>query len=299
MDLSDYRCFEQLTQTLHFARAARALSMSPSALTRRIKAMEEELDQDLVLREHRGIRLTSAGERFRSFARSQIDQWEQLQNELREDAKSPVGQLHIACTVTACHTVLPRLLGTYRHRYPGVTMRLITQDATRSLNQLEAGDVDLAVIPTDGPVSEQLEALSLASTDLTWIKAAESTDFEAALSGTFVDWAQIPIVSPISGLERARMDEWWRKRKLEPHVVAEVRGNEGIIAMVSLGSGLGLVPRLVLDSSPLSHRVEALTDLEAPPGYQVSLCCRRRNLSRRVVELFWELAKEREEVTPR
>lgn len=292
MDQSDFRCFEQLAQTLHFARSARALGMSASALTRRIKAIEEEVGQPLVLREHRGIRLTSAGERFRTFVRLQIDQWEQLQDDLRQRAESPVGQLHIACTVTACHTVLPRLLGTFRQLYKGVTLHLITQDATRSLSQLEAGDVDLAVIPTDRTVGDPLAALTLAQTNFAWITAREPTPFDPALANSPPCYSEIPIIAPISGLERTRLNEWMTRRRIEPHIVAEVRGNEGIIAMVSLGSGVALVPQLVLDSSPLKHKVRVLEGLEVPPPYHVSLCCRKRSLSRRVVELFWNLAQQ-------
>ena len=291
MELSDYRYFEHLSQTMHFARTARALGMSPSALTRRVKGMEEELGQSLLLRDHRSIRLTAAGERFRIFARSQIDQWEELQNELREEAAHPQGELHIACTVTACHTVLPQLLSKFRKEYPGITLRLITQDATRSLNQLEAGEVDLAVIPTDADLPESLARIVLGRTDLVFITSFEEFEPSSAFSQCPPDLSEVPLVAPISGLERKRLVDWLKERHLEPHIAAEVRGNEGIIALVSLGGGLGLVPRLVLENSPLRDKIRELPELEPPAGYDVSLCTRRRNLGRRVVELFWEQAQ--------
>ena len=291
MELSDYRYFEHLSQTMHFARTARALGMSPSALTRRVKGMEEELGQSLLLRDHRSIRLTAAGERFRIFARSQIDQWEELQNELREEAAHPQGELHIACTVTACHTVLPQLLSKFRKEYPGITLRLITQDAARSLNQLEAGEVDLAVIPTDADLPETLAHIVLGRTDLVFITSLEEFEPSAAFLQCPPDLSEVPLVAPISGLERKRLFDWLKERNLEPHIAAEVRGNEGIIALVSLGGGLGLVPRLVLENSPLRDKVRELSELQPPAGYDVSLCTRRRNLGRRVVELFWEQAQ--------
>lgn len=286
MDLTDYRYFEQLAQTLHFARSARALSMSPSALTRRVKAMEDELGQALVLREHRGVRLTAAGVRFRAFARKQIEQWEQLRSELQQDEAVPVGQLHIACTVTACHTVLPSLLGTFRDRYPGVTVHLNTQDAARSLSQLENGEVDWAVIPTDGEPPEQLLALPLATTSLAWIRQNEPVD---PMLETGPE-SPLSVVAPLSGLERVRLDAWLKDSARPWHIVAEVRGNEGLIAMVSLGGGIALVPRLVLEASPLRERVREAKELVAPAGYQVSLCCKRRSLDRPIIRLFWELA---------
>jgi LysR family positive regulator for ilvC len=73
-----------------------------------------------------------------------------------------------------------------------------------------------------------------------------------------------------------------------------VRGNEGIIAMVTLGSGVALVPSLVLESSPLRDQVERIEGLDLPPGYEVALCARPSTLSRRVVAAFWDLSAELE-----
>ncbi len=295
LDSEDFRRFELLAQTLHFGRAARALGMSPSALTRRVQAMEEELGQPLLLRDQRSVRLTTAGERFRKFARAQSEQWEQLKNDLSEQNASPTGELHIACTVTACHSILPRLLSLSRKRHPGLTLRLITQDATRSLVQLEEGEVDLAVIPTDDQPPPHLEALVLGTTELAFIAPRDSSLLglpKGAIPRDAATLMRLPLVAPIGGLERKRLDAWLAERDIEPHIVAEVRGNEGLIAMVSLGSGIALVPRLVLDSSPLKASVRVLTELEPPPGYDVALCARPKSLRRDVVRVFWELAGE-------
>jgi LysR family positive regulator for ilvC len=62
--------------------------------------------------------------------------------------------------------------------------------------------------------------------------------------------------------------------------------------MVSLGAGIGIVPRLVLESSPLRASVREIKGLRLPPGYEVSLCTRKRNLERRIIQLFWKLAEE-------
>jgi len=288
MEILDFRYFEHLSQTMHFARTARALGLSASALTRRVKSMEEELGQLLLVRDHREVRLTQAGERFRTYCREQLEQWEELKNDLREGECNPTGDLRIACTVTACHTVLPEILSQFRDRYPRITLHLITQDAGRSLTQLEAGEVDLAVIPTDGEPSTTLSRVELGKTELTFIASAQFTEAQGD-----EPWEEVPLVAPLLGLERERLDQWRSSRKQSSRIVAEVRGNEGIIALVSLGGGIGLVPRLVLENSPLRARVEEVSSLRAPPGYAVSLCARTPSLARRAVDLFFQLAHEK------
>src|SRR5689334_15453137 len=62
--------FLRLAESLHFARSAKAAHMSPSALTRFIQRLEEELGQPLFQRSRRGVTLTRAGEIFRDHARA-------------------------------------------------------------------------------------------------------------------------------------------------------------------------------------------------------------------------------------
>lgn len=254
--------------------------------------MEEELGHRLFVRDHREVRLTAAGRRFRLFSQLQLDQWEALQTELGEEAAAPTGTLNIACTVTAAHTILPRLLGDYRKRYPGVTLGLITQDATRSLSQLEAGEVDLAVIPTDDESDDTLARIVLGKTEFAFITSAAAAVWDKQIARRAPDISDVPFVAPIGGLERKRLGDFLRAKRLHPPIVAEVRGNEGIIAMVSLGAGIGIVPRLVLENSPLRGSVREIKGLRPPPGYEVSLCTRKRNLERRIIQLFWKLAEE-------
>jgi LysR family positive regulator for ilvC len=220
VELLDYRLFCHLCQTMHFGRTARGLGMSPSALTRRVQAMEEEIGQQLLIRDHREVRLTGAGKRFRSFAQAHLDQWEQLRNELREEAAAPTGTLSLACTVTAAHTVLPRLLTKFRTLYPGVTLGLITQDATRSLNQLEAGEVDLAVIPTDDEPPASLSRVVLGRTELSFICPLEMGDREKSLKKRTANLSDVPLIATIAGLERKRLNEWLNAHQLDPPIVA-------------------------------------------------------------------------------
>jgi LysR family positive regulator for ilvC len=303
MDLEDLRHFEHLAQSLHFAASARARGMSASALTRRIQALESEVGLPLFSRDQRRVALTDAGHTFRQFARRQVEQWEDLQNTLRSNQASPTGELGIACTVTACHTILPTLLAKFRARYPRVTLRLLTQDAARSRAQLEAGELDLAVIPTDATQLAGLYHRVLATTRLVFIApknlsslgipglTEEALHRPSALNG-------LPLVAPIGGLERERLDQWLSERDVVPQIVAEVRGNEGVLAMVSLGSGIGLVPELVLTNSPLRESASVLSRLPGPRGYDVSLCARPRSLQRRVVSAFWDLTGELLPSTP-
>lgn len=291
MNLDNYKVFIHLASTLHFARTAAELHVSPSALTRTVQRLEEEVGHALLVRDKRRVRLTPSGERFRRFAKEQLAAWEALQSELGAEARSPSGPLRVACTVTACYSLLPRLIARCRAEYPRIALTLTTQDAARSLRQLEAAEVDLAVVPIDEALSTELLSTPLGETSLVFIAPMEPTSFTRHLQDGLA-WEQVPLVAPLFGLERRRLDDWLQGLDVAPQIAAEVRGNEGIIALVSMGCGVGLVPELVLERSPQADRVVRLDKVTPPPGYQVGLCVRRWALKTAAVQAFWQLAQE-------
>jgi LysR family positive regulator for ilvC len=75
---------------------------------------------------------------------------------------------------------------------------------------------------------------------------------------------------------------------VRPSVYSEVPGSEALLSLVALGCGVGIVPRLVVDRSPLRDEVRAL---EVEPGlgeFRVGLCTPRRKLASPIVRAFWD-----------
>jgi LysR family positive regulator for ilvC len=282
--------FLHLSESLRFSKSAKALNMSASALTRCIQRIEADVGQPVLVRNRRSVALTRAGELLRDYTRAHMAAHSRLLESLAAEARVPTGELRIACTVTACHSVLPKLLARFRERYPGIHLQLGTSDAARCLQKLENDEVDVAVVPEpDAPPSEQ-RFVRLAFTELALI--APSTDKElarrAALGGA--QWRGLPVILPRRGLDRERIDAWIAARNVEPEIYAEVEGNEAILAMVALGCGVGIVPELVRKESTLRGRIEAVQLARPPRGYYVSLCAKAATLARRNIAALWELA---------
>ena len=286
----EIRAFLHLAETLHFARSAAALHMSASALTRCIQRVEEELGQSVFLRTKRSVALTRAGEIFRDHARAQLAAEARLREALASEEAEPTGELRIACTVTACHSVLPKLLARYRSRFPGIQLQIGTSDAVRCIERLESDDVDVAVVPEPDVPSEELRFVRLARTDLAFIAPRTDKELGARARGGKRGWDKLPVVLPRRGIERERVDAWFAERGIEPEVYAEVDGNEAILAMVGLGCGVGIVPELVRKDSPLRLRVDVVDVPHTPRGYFVSLCAKAATLRRRPAAALWELA---------
>ena len=69
MDIKQLKQFVHLAETLHFGRASEASYISPSALSRSIKQLEEEVGTDLFERDNRSVALTAEGKIFLDYAR--------------------------------------------------------------------------------------------------------------------------------------------------------------------------------------------------------------------------------------
>ena len=68
MDIRALHIFTRLARTLHFGRASRDCGLSPSALTRTVQRIEEELGVRLFVRDNRRVSLTAAGLVFQRYA---------------------------------------------------------------------------------------------------------------------------------------------------------------------------------------------------------------------------------------
>lgn len=282
MDIHELKTFIALAETLHFGRAAQACHLSPSAMTRTVHRLEEEVGHQLFLRDRRSVALTTAGEIFLAYARQSCRLWGDVKEQLHDDGVS--GTLSIYASITAVYSLLPDLLEAFREQYPQVHLELSTGAAERSIAQVLDGEIDLAVAALPDKQSERLEFMELTRTPLVFIVAK-------GRAGTIEDVMSEPLVLPRRGLARYRLDQWFKRQGRQPLICSEVSGNEALIAMVRLGCGVGVVPRLVLERSPFSSEVEELPVASPLAPYVVGLCSTKRNLQRSSVASFWALAK--------
>jgi len=103
-----------------------------------------------------------------------------------------------------------------------------------------------------------------------------------------IDWAAVPLVLPAHGLARDYAADWLQRRSVTPNLYAEIEGHEAILALVALGCGVGVVPRLVLENSALRDGITELMVRPSLPPFHIALCVRERSLSNPIVRALWD-----------
>lgn len=291
MDYDALRLFLHLSQTLRFSRTSRECHVSPSALSRTVQRLEQETGWPLLERDRRSVRLTAEGARFADHARDTLDEWQRLRRELEGRRDTLTGSIAIFASVTACQSFLPELLSAFRQRHPDIHIRLETGYAADALERLAEGRVDVSVAAIPPRVPQSLVTRVLLHTPLVFGAPRAPCAVERLCHRRPLPWAELPVVLPASGQARDSADRWFRRRRLAPPVYGEVPGSEAILALVSLGCAVGIVPRIVLDESPLRGKVRVLEvdDGGEPLGeFRVGVCTQRRKLKSPLVRAFWE-----------
>ncbi|MGP9764928.1 HTH-type transcriptional activator IlvY [Halomonas sp. AOP13-D3-9] len=291
MNFKILKQFLALAETLHFGRASDECYVSISALSRNIRHLEEELGVSLFNRDNRTVVLTQEGQKFLKYARDASSQWHLIRHELTDNPDQLSGEISLYGSVTASYSFLHELLRRFRIAYPVIEIKLRTGDPEHAIAHILDGKEDLSIAAQPANLPRGLAFKSIATSPLLFIAPLEQQvpNVPTNTPTTPQEWASIPMILSESGVSRARVDEWFRQLDVSPRIYAQVTGNEAIVSMVSLGFGIGVVPKIVLNNSPLMDRIRVLDVTPELEPYDIGLFTLKKNLKNPLVDAFWRL----------
>ena len=292
MDTRELSVFLSVAETLNFSRSAEKLHLSVSAVSRSIARLEEEVGQPLLERDRRSVQLTPAGREFRDFARRSVADWQQLRRKLGSGGEL-AGEVSLYCSVTASHTLLAPILAALRATHPAVEIMMHTGDQADGVDRVLAGQDDVAVTIRPLQLPGRLDFLPLVDSPLLLCMPAADCQVREMLSQSSpdeLDWASVPLIVPERGTTKELLDDWLRARGVRPNIYAQVAGHEAIVAMVSLGLGIGIAPQLVIESSGLGKGVETFHVAQALPELSIGLASLKQRLNSPLVDALWRVA---------
>ena len=294
MDTRALAVFLSVADTLNFSRTGELLHMSVSAVSRTVRRLEDELGQPLLERDNRSVRLTGAGREFREYARHSLADWQRLRRKLGSEEEL-AGEVSLYCSVTATYSVLAPILESFRSAHPSVEIMMHTGDQADGISHVLDGQDDVAVSGRPAQLPQRLDFLPLLDTPLhLWAPTADCAvrqwvdAGQAASSG--YDWNSVPFIVPERGITKEILDRWLQERDVRPRVYAQVAGHEAIVAMVSLGLGIGLAPELVVRASGMAGSVSKIDLPDDLPPLTIGLCSLKQRLLSPLVKSLWDVA---------
>lgn len=285
METRSLELFLDLSRTLRFRSTSRRCHLTPSALSRAIGRLEQEVGERLFERDRRTVKMTPAGVRFREYAERAWSDWQAYRAAAREELR---GSLSIYCSVTACYAILPPILTRFRGHHPHVSVFLRTGDAESAMRRVSDGETDVALVLMPERPPRHLAFTRVLEAPLIFVAPEMDCAVARAVSRGRINWGALPLVLPESGSARAEVERWFRGRGLRPNVYAYVSGSEAIMSMVSLGFGVGVVPAMVAEHRPAVIRLRYLDKAPALRPYVGALCARKRSLENPIVRAMFE-----------
>ena len=146
MDISKLESFLALAKTQHFAKAADKLYISQPALSKRIKALEDELGVPLFNRMGNHTFLTIHGEAFRPFAENMVATCNSAKEYIHQIENMEHGVLNFGATNFIGVYMLPAVIARFHQKYPNVTINMNINTSQTILEMLHKNQLEFVFV---------------------------------------------------------------------------------------------------------------------------------------------------------
>ncbi len=272
--------------------AAQKLNLTPSAMNRRIQDLEAEIGTPLFERRARGVRLTTAGEMFIRYARSQIAEAGRLYSQVEDLRGLRRGPVQIACSQALAHDFLATHIAAFQTSHPRVVFDVKVTNHDHALEALTAYDVELALVYHPSIVAS-IRVIASAPQRLVAIVRADHP-LAGRKTVRLSECAAYPAALPDRSLGgRQLLDEVTTKRDLHFNILAESNSFEMLRGLVFRCNMISFQIEIGAPSSELGmNLVGRPVDTRDVPMADLVLCqLRGRNLSVAALTFADTLAK--------
>jgi DNA-binding transcriptional LysR family regulator len=243
MNFADLQVFKSVVEEGGVIRAASKLHRVPSAVTTRIKQLEASMGVKLFHRDRQRLHLSPAGELLLDYA----DRLIQLSEEARDvvTGTTPRGVFKLGALESTTASRLPPILSAFHGRYGDVRLELTTGTNDWLLGQLAERRLDAAFI-AEPPSSRTFEHIPVFAERLTLISSPDHPPIKRAKDVE----GQSLIAFPEGCAYRRVLQRWLGADSLTTFRVLDLSSYHAIVACVTAGAGIALMPESVLEAMP-------------------------------------------------
>ena len=258
MDIAGLQAFVTIADSGSFSLAAGRLHLTQPAVSKRLAALEAELDTRLFDRLGRAVRLTEAGGVLLPRALRILTELDDTRRALRNLSGVVTGPLTLATSHHIGLHRLPPVLRIFSSRYPQVRLDMRFMDSELAGAAVLRGEVDLAVITLPPQLEPPLEVLPLWPDPLIAIASPAHPLAEPA-TVTPESLSQYPAILPSEAtFTRRIIEEGLARLGVTPLVAFSTNYLETIKMMVAVGLGWSILPRTMRDADLVELSVDGL-----------------------------------------
>jgi len=255
MDLRFVQSFVSVVELGSMAEAARQLDLTPSAVTARVHALEQELGIDLIQRAGRSVKPTEAGLRILERARAVLLDVRDLCTVARNDTL--LGELKLGAFVSAMTSLLPPVLKGLYAQYPRLEVMVTPGSSVELCRRVSAGELDAAlVVEPQFTVQKNCEWQPLMAEPLVLVAPtnwAHNDPLELLRTKPFIRYDRKVLGGQLA-------DRYLKDQGIRPQQRLEIDGLMAIAHLVSQEIGVALLP----DWAPMWQSSLAIRRVQLP-----------------------------------
>jgi len=286
-DLRLVKAFITVAEEQNFTRAARLLNITQPALSRQIKALEESLGVELLIRDTGSVRVSPAGEFFLSRARQLLADASETALALRQFMTCREHDLAVGYLAPNLGSFLADALTTFQQAHSSVQVTLHELSPGTMVTKLREGLLDIAIIGYACPELEsEFDTFQIRSAPLQAVLCRKHP-LAGKPSVSLSELADTPIVG-LSAKEFPGRNELIRRlcedAGFTPKFALEADGLASMMAFVASNRGVALMPDEVADMAPA--QVVFLPLKDKPPASVSVTALVAKGENRQALRLF-------------
>jgi DNA-binding transcriptional LysR family regulator len=256
------RVFLSFADTGSVSAAARANHVTQPTASIQLRELAQSIGMPLYEQIGRRLDLTDAGRDLAKTARAILTEWDAYAQRIESARGLTVGRLRVAVASTAKYFI-PRLLGEFCRRYPGVDIELEIENRDGLLKRLEENRDDLTILSLPPAHLDLVQQSFLPNPLLVIAPRGHRLVRRRRVTMQELASEQLILREPGSATRRA-CEAHFRDHQLEPRVRMSLGSNEAIKQSVAGGLGLGILSEHAL-SFPADDELIAVLAVEHFP----------------------------------
>ncbi|MBE0543036.1 MAG: LysR family transcriptional regulator [Verrucomicrobia bacterium] len=264
MELRQLRYFVAVAENGNISRAAQTIFLTQPALSRQIKALEDEIGQCLLERQAHSIRLTPIGEALLREARELLQHADQVLERVRAAGRGV--RLRVGYAPSLASGILSVAVENFTQAHPNAKVELFDLSSGEMLAELESNKLDIIVTVASDTKTRGLKWTPLVRT--AWKLAVNRKHpFARRQRVTPTEVAGEPLLV----FCQRDFPEYWEivtgwlsEHRVRPRITGEYDGVESLMAAVEAGQGVALVTARTEHLFRGRAQLKALSDAPKP-----------------------------------
>jgi len=286
------QAFHAVAKHRSFTKAADALCMTQPAVTFQIRQLEEQFDTRLFDRANGRITLTPTGVVALQYVERILALYGELDEKVKELTGREVGVLMIGASTTIAEFLLPRIVGEFKSRHPGIVPQLIVANSEAVQARVAERTLDLGFIEGDSHL--RTLATDVCCEDELQVVCAPSHPLSRRKTLAIDALTEYPYISRELGSgTREVIDRYLEKAGLASdslQIIMEASSPEALKRLVATGLGFAIMSRATAEKEVrLGDLVQV--PLDPPLIRHLSVVYARERIHSKVVNEFVRFAR--------